>query len=82
MPITVPPMLPTPPVILVPPITTAAIESNSAPRPISFDALPIRARSITAANPQQKPHIVYINNLCLFVLIAANFVASSLPPMA
>ena len=53
----VPPILPTPPNRLVPPITTAAITVSSRPMPATASAEFSRAERRKAASPQMKPMI-------------------------
>ena len=81
-PINVPDILPSPPDNEVPPITTAAIASNSNPIPAFGEADPILLAIITPAIDAAKPDTTYTRVFILVVFIPDNLAESSFPPKA
>src|SRR6266540_3594811 len=81
-PIKVPTTVPSPPSKLVPPITVAAIASNSYDIPAMGCAEFNRAVSRIAAKPLNNPAIPYTIVLYSLTLMPDSNAASSLPPMA
>ena len=81
-PIHVPTIEPEPPIILVPPSTTAAIASNSAPSPTVGEPDAKRDDSIIPANAVSSPASAYTFTITLFTFTPHNLAASSFPPTA
>ena len=81
-PIRVPPSLPEPPDMEVPPTTTAAIASISAPSPEVQVPEYRRDAMVMPARPAIRPLKLNTTNLTLAVLIPENLAAVSLPPTA
>lgn len=75
-PIKVPVILPSPPANDVPPITTAAIASNSKPVPAFGEADPILLAMITPAIDDANPEITYTSVFILVVFIPDNLAES------
>ena len=81
-PINVPVILPSPPASDVPPITTAAIASNSKLVPAFGEADAILLVIITPAIDDAKPETTYTKVLILSVFIPDSLAESSFPPSA
>ena len=77
-----PVIVPLPPAVLVPPITTAAIASNSNPAPALGWPVVILEANKMPAKPANKPEIEYTDNFTRSILIPEALAACSLPPMA
>jgi hypothetical protein len=75
-------MLPRPPESEVPPITTAAIESNSKLMPALGCAESSRDVTMMPPTAASAPAMVYTMILTLLTLIPDNLEALSLPPIA
>ena len=78
----VPTSVPRPPSRLAPPITTAPITSNSAPRPASGAPVWRREASTTPLSPAQKPDMVKVARRTRSTSMPDRRVASSFPPTA
>ena len=81
-PTTVPQMVPSPPIRLVPPRTTAAIASSSNPTPVFGCAELSRAARTRPASPARTPPRTYTRIWIPARLIPASRAASALPPTA
>eukprot|EP01022_Parablepharisma_sp_SALTPOND_P020740 TRINITY_DN385_c0_g1_i13.p1 TRINITY_DN385_c0_g1~~TRINITY_DN385_c0_g1_i13.p1 ORF type:complete len:868 (-),score=317.47 TRINITY_DN385_c0_g1_i13:3732-6335(-) len=81
-PTTVPQIVPTPPIRLVPPSTTAAIASSSQPLPQLPLAPYRRLADIAPASPENRPLMAYTNSSTRPTRMPVRRAACRLPPMA
>ena len=79
---TVPPIVPTPPVRLAPPITTAAIASSSYPSPAYGCAVARREVCTIPANPANAADSTYAPTVSDGTRMPARRATSAFPPMA
>ena len=77
-----PKMLPRPPIKLAPPMTHAAMASNSNSRPASGLALPTRAVMTIPATAIKAPIVANTRNVILRTLTPERYAASAFPPTA